>query len=42
MMKRLEGMILEKLDEPTERVKMFEAKNWILYINQNVMSLVRF
>ena len=42
MMKRLEERIKEKLEEPTRRVDMFEFKNWINYINQNVMSIVRF
>ena len=42
MMKRLEERIKEKLDEPTTRVETFEARNWIHYINQNVMSVVRF
>ena len=42
MMKKLEERIREKLEEPTQRVDVFEARNWIQFINQNVMSLVRF
>ena len=42
MMKRLEEIIKEKQEEPTTRVKTFEARNWIHFINQNVMSVVRF
>ena len=41
-MKVLEGRIKEKLDEPTRRDDVFEAKKWIRFINQNVMSVVRF
>ena len=41
-MKVLEGTINDKLDEPTRRDDVFEAKNWIRFINQNVMSVVRF
>ena len=42
MMKVLEGRIKEKLDEPMKRVDVFEAKKWIHFINQNVMSVVQF
>ena len=42
MMTKLEERIREKLDEPTKRVDVFEARNWIQYVNQNVMSVVRF
>ena len=42
MMRTLEERIKEKLEEPTKRVEVFEARNWIHYINQNVMSVVRF
>ena len=42
MMKRLEERIKEKLEEPTRRVDVFESRNWIQYVNQNVMSVVRF
>ena len=42
MMEKLEERIMEKLDLPTKRVDVFEARNWIQYINQNVMSVVRF
>ena len=42
MMKRLEEMTKEKLAEHTKRVEVFEARNRIQFINQNVMSLVRF
>ena len=42
MMEKLEERIEEKLDEPTTRVEVFEARNWIHFINQNVMSVIRF
>ena len=42
MMSKLEQGIQEKLEEPTRRVGAFEARNWIQFINQNVMSVVRF
>ena len=42
MMKRLSELIKEKLEEPTRRVDVFEARNWIQFINQNVMSVIRF
>ena len=42
MMVKLEERIREKLDEPMKRVDVFEARNWTQYINQNVISLVRF
>ena len=42
MMRKLEERISEKLEEPTKRVDVFEAKNWIHFINQNVMSVIRF
>ena len=42
MMDELEQRIKEKLTEPTRRVEVFESRNWILLINQNIMSLVRF
>ena len=42
MMKRLEERVKEKLEEPMKRVDSFEARNWIHFINQNVMSVVRF
>ena len=42
MMKNLEEMIHEKLEVPLKRVEVFEARNWIHFINQNVMSVVRF
>ena len=42
MMTKLEERIREKLEEPTKRVEVFEARNWIQFINQNVMSVVRF
>ena len=41
-MSKLEQKIQEKLEEPTRRVDVFEAKNWIHFINQNVMSVERF
>ena len=42
MAKRLEERIREKLEEPTRRVDVFEARNWTTYVNQNIMSVVRF
>ena len=42
IMKRLEERIKDNLDDPTKRVDVFETRNWIHYINQNVMSVVRF
>ena len=42
MMERLEKRIKEKLEEPTGRVDVFEARNWVHFINQNVMSVIRF
>ena len=42
MMKKLEEMIISKLEEPTKRVQVFETRNWIHYVNQNIMSVVRF
>ena len=42
MMTRLEERIKEKLQEPTKRVEVFEARNWIHFVNQNIMSVVRF
>ena len=41
MMKVLEGRI-KKLEEQTWRVEVFEVRNLIQFINQNVMSVVRF
>ena len=40
MMKRLEERIKEKLEEPTKMVEVFEARNWVQYINQNIMSVI--
>ena len=31
-----------KYEEPNARVRIFEARNWILFVNQNVMSIIRF
>ena len=42
MTAKLEERIREKHEEPRTRVEVFEARNWIQYVNQNVMSLVRF
>ena len=42
MLKKLEERIREKLDEPRKRVDVFETRNWAHFINQNVMSVVRF
>ena len=42
MMRKLEARIAEKLEEPSKRVGVFETRNWIQYINQNIMSVIRF
>ena len=42
MMDKLKERIREKLDEPTKRVRVFEARNWVHFINQNVISVIRF
>ena len=42
MVRRLEERIKEKLKEPTQRVGTFESRNWVQYLNQNIMSVVRF
>ena len=42
MIEKLEQTIWEKLDEPTTRVDVFEARNWTMYVNQNIMSVVQF
>ena len=35
-------MIEEEHEETTRRVEVFEVRNWVQFINQNVMSVVRF
>ena len=30
------------MEEPTGRVDVFEARNWTMYVNKNIMSVVRF
>ena len=42
MMAKLEVRIREKLEEPMTMVEVFETRNWIHFINQNIMSVVRF
>ena len=42
MMSKLEERIGDELEEPPSRVQDFEARNWIHFINQNVMSVIRF
>ena len=42
MMAKLEERIGEKLEEPTKRVEVFEARNRIQFVNQNIMSVIRF
>ena len=42
MMRNLEERIKDKLEEPMRKVEEFESRNWIHFINQNVMSVVRF
>ena len=41
-MVKLEERIREKLEEPTKRVEVFETRNRINFISQNIMSVVRF
>ena len=41
-MRKLEERIREKLEEPARMVEVFETRNWIHFINQNVMSVIRF
>ena len=42
MLVKLEERIKEKMEEPTKRVEVFEARNWVHFINKNEMSVVRF
>ena len=42
MIENLEERIVLKLEEPTKRVEVFESRNWIQYVNQNIMSVIRF
>ena len=42
MMAKLEQRIIGKLQEPSQRVEVFEASNRIHFINKDVMSVVRF
>ena len=42
MTRKLDERITENQEEPTKRVEVFEAKNWIHFANQNIMSVVRF
>ena len=42
MLVKLEEMIREKSEEHTRRVEAFETRNWIQYVNQNIMSVIRF
>ena len=42
MIAKLEERIKDKLEEATGRVDSFESRNWILYVNQNLMSVVQF
>ena len=42
MMRNLEERIKDKLEEPMRKVEEFESRNWIHFINQDVMSVVRF
>ena len=42
MMANVEERIREKLEEPTRRVETFEARNWTLFVNQNMMSVFGF
>ena len=42
MARKLEERIKEKLEEPRRRVDLFEARNWVQFVNQNIMSVVRF
>ena len=42
MTKRHEEKMREKLEEPTRRVETFESRNWVRYVNKNIVSIVRF
>ena len=42
MLDRPEERIRDKREEQTKRVEENEARNWIQFINQNVMSVIRF
>ena len=42
MMAKLEQRIVEKLQEPSKRVEVFEMRNRVHFINRNVMSVIRF
>ena len=42
MMSKLEQRIVEKLQEPSKRVEVFEMRNRVHFINRNVMSVIRF
>ena len=42
MMAKLKERVRDKLEEPMKRVEVSEAKNWIHFINQNAMSVIRF
>ena len=42
IMKMLDERIKEKLDEPMKRVEVFETRNMIHFINQNLTSVVQF
>ena len=42
MMAKLEERIKDKLEEPAKSVDVYETRNWIHFINQNVMSVIRF
>ena len=41
-MTKLQEWTKDKLEEPTMSCDVFEARNWIYFINQNVMNVVRF
>ena len=41
-MMMLKERIVEKQEEHLKSVDLFEARNWIHFINKNVMSIVRF
>ena len=41
-MQRIEERNKDELEEATTRVKVFESRNWIQFINKNVMSVIRF
>ena len=42
MMNKLEERINDKPEEQARIVDVFEVMNWILFVNQNITSVIRF